>query len=105
MQNTSGIRPIEFNVLLLPDEAEEVTKGGLVLPQSAVDRGKHAATKATIVACSPMAFNEDVFPQNMDRPAPGQRVIIAQHAGTFIKGDDGAEYRLVKDKDVVALME
>jgi co-chaperonin GroES (HSP10) len=105
MQNKSGINPVEFNVLVLPDEVKNKTEGGLMLPDSTVDRNKHSATHGVIVACSPLAFNADIHPEDLPKPQPGQRVVLAQHSGTFVKGKDGVEYRLIKDKDVVATME
>lgn len=99
--DTSGITPLEFNVLLRQDDVS--AKQGLIyLPDDEVDRRKHAQTRGTIIAVSPLAFNEDVFPCDMERPKPGDRVAFARHAGTFIEGTDGVEYRVVKDKDIVA---
>lgn len=103
--NTSGIQPAEFNVLIRPDPVEERTKGGLILSDETKDRQKHAATKGTIIALSPMAFDADVWPADQPRPEPGQRVLVAKHSGTFCEGMDAIEYRLVKDKDVVAMIE
>lgn len=104
MNNPSGIRPIEFNVLIKPDAVENKTAGGLYLSDETQDREKHKATRGTIVALSPMAFNEDVFPPDMEKPQPGQRVCIALHAGAFVEGMDGEQYRIVKDKDVTGLI-
>ena len=104
MTNPSGLTPLEFNILLLPDPIEEKTKGGLHLPAVTLDHDKHRATRGTIVALSPFAFNSDIYPADMDRPQPGQRVVIALHAGAFITGEDGVEYRMVKDKDITALI-
>jgi co-chaperonin GroES (HSP10) len=105
MKNESGIRPCEYNVLVKQDETQEKTKGGLYLTSEVQDREKHAQTRGVIVAVSPMAFNEDVWPGGMDRPGPGTRVAFARAAGTFIEGTDGEEYRVVKDKDIVAVIE
>jgi co-chaperonin GroES (HSP10) len=104
MQNESGIQPLEFNVLIDQDPTDEKTKGGLLKPQDAIERDKHAQTRGTIVAISPMAFDDSIFPTEMERPKPGQRVAFARHAGVFVTGEDGKEYRVVKDKDVVALI-
>lgn len=104
MQNTSGILPCEFNVVIKPDPVEERTKGGLILTADTQEREKHAATEGTIIGMSPMAFNADVWDQSTPKPEPGDRCLIARHAGTFAKGKDGEEYRIVKDKDVVALL-
>lgn len=103
--NLSGITPMEFNVVVLPDPVDERTKGGLILSDETRERNKHAATKGTLVALAPMAFDESVWPAGEAKPKPGTRVLIAKHAGTFCDGADGREYRIVKDKDVVAMIE
>lgn len=104
MTNESGIKPVEFNVLLKQDAEQTTTRGGLQLPDELVERNKHAQTRGTIIAVSPLAFNEDVFPAGMEKPKPGDKVAFARHAGTFIEGMDGQEYRVVKDKDIVAVI-
>lgn len=105
MKNTSGITPVEFNVLVKQDEVQERTAGGLYLSGDTLDREKHAQTRGVIVAVSPLAFNEDVWPQSQPKPEAGQKVAFAKHAGTFIDGLDGEQYRVIKDKDVVALID
>lgn len=104
MADTSGIRPVEFNVLIRQDSVDERSKGGLLKPSEVVEREKHSQTLGYIVAVSPLAFNEDVWPAGMEKPKAGDRVAFARHAGTFIEGLDGVEYRVVKDRDVVALI-
>lgn len=104
MTNPSGIHPVEFNVLVRQDSVDEKSKGGLFKPHDVVEREKHSQTLGYIVAVSPLAFNEDVWPGGLDKPKPGDRVAFARHAGTFIDGLDGVEYRIVKDKDVVAMI-
>ena len=103
-ENTSGLMPCEFNVVILPDPIEERTKGGLILAEDTKERNKHAAQRGTIVAVAPLAFDDAIWPDNAPRPAAGQRCLIAKHAGVFVEGADGVEYRIVKDKDVVALI-
>lgn len=105
MQNPSGISPCEFNVLVKQDAVSEKTGMGLYKPAEVVDREKHAQTRGVIVAISPLAFNEDVWPGGMDKPTPGTKVAFARHSGTFIDGTDGEEYRIVKDKDIVAVID
>lgn len=105
MENTSGITPVEFNVLVKQDDVKAQTRGGLHIPEELQDREKHGQTRGVIVAVSEMAFNEDVWPVGVDRPGPGQKIAFAKHAGTFVEGTDGTEYRIIKDKDVVGLIE
>ncbi|WP_386681848.1 hypothetical protein [Loktanella sp. R86503] len=104
MTNTSGLTPLEYNVLLEPDEIATTTKGGLHLAPITTEHDKHRSQRGTIVALSPFAFNDDIYPADMPKPQPGQRVAIALHAGAFVTGEDGKEYRMVKDKDITALI-
>lgn len=104
MENTSGFNPVEFNVIVKQDDTEGKTKFGLIKPDEVVEREKHGQTQGVLVALSPLAFNSDIWPADMPRPEPGARVAFARHAGTFVNGLDGVEYRVVKDKDIVAVM-
>ena len=97
------IQPTEFNVVLKQDPTEEKTRGGVILTADIQERGKHMATRGTIVALAPLAFNADIWPEDRERPKPGDRVVFAQHAGMFLK-EDGEEYRVVKDRDIVAVL-
>jgi co-chaperonin GroES (HSP10) len=104
--NSSGIMPVEFNVLVDPDPVSEFMKGSTVIrkPLDVLERDHHAQTRGKIVAMSPMAFNADVWPDGQAKPEVGQAIAFARHAGTFCDGLDGKEYRIIKDKDVVALI-
>ena len=50
MDNNSGHQPVEFKVLLKPDEFPEVTGGGIIIPATVRDRYALARTRATIIA-------------------------------------------------------
>ena len=102
--NASGISVIEYNVLIEQDAIEAKTKGGLIKPDEILERDKHGQTRGTIIDVSPMAFAFDDWPADVPKPQPGDKVAIAKHSGVFITGNDGKEYRVVKDKDVVAVI-
>ena len=97
--NTSGIKPINCNVLVLPDPVEE-KKGGVFLPDSVRQRDEHAQTSGTLAACC-----DDAFEGMNDRPEPGARVCFAKYAGAEVTGDDGQTYRLMKDVDITGVKE
>lgn len=100
-----GFDPVEYNVLIAPEEVEEKTASGLYLPQQSKEREDLAQIRGLLVAASPLAFNFDEWPTNAPpRPQPGDLVIYGKYAGILIKGDDGREYRLCKDKDVCAVV-
>lgn len=100
--NPSGITPLEYNVLVQPQKVEERTSGGLWKPEEYRDREQWGETRAKVVAVSPLAFN---YEREAPKPGVGDLVIFAKSAGTMVEGADGEEYRLIKDKDVLAVME
>ena len=98
--NPSGIQPLEFNVLIRPRAPEKKTAGGLLIPDDVADRNYHASERGEVIALSVEAFKEIG-----GRPEVGQTVAIVRYSGTKITGRDGEEYRIVKDKDVLAIVE
>ncbi len=100
----SGITPIEYNVLVKPEKVEEQTSGGLYLPDQAQDTDQHAAQRGELVALAAMAFSFDEWPDDVPKPQVGQRVIFVKYAGTLVEGDDGENYRVMKDKDVLGVL-
>ena len=102
--NSSGIKPIEYNVVLKQDAVDEQTSGGVYLSGETQDREKHAQTRGIILAMSPMAFAFDDWPDGEPIPEIGERVVFARHSGTFVEGADGQEYRVVKDRDIVGVL-
>lgn len=99
--NSSGIEPLDLKVLVRPDTAEEVTKGGIIIPDTTKDRQKFAVVKATLIQSGSNAFKEWGIG---NAPAAGSRILMAQYAGARVKGQDGEEYVLMNDEDVIALL-
>lgn len=99
-----GIRPSEYNVLIAPEETEEVTKGGIILAPTIKEGNDIATVKGRLVAVSPHAFTYAEWPAG-DQPKVGDAVLFAKYAGTLVEGADGREYRLAKDKDVCGVLE
>jgi co-chaperonin GroES (HSP10) len=105
--NTSGIQPVEYKILILPEQAEETDEtlkrakaAGLVLVDKTTEREKMAQVKGRLVAAGGNAF-EDWAGQV---PQLGDVVWFAKYAGYVVKGDDGQEYRLANDKDISAVL-
>lgn len=105
--NQTGILPTEFKVLIAPKSAEEVTKGGIIIPDMTKDAEKYATVEGTIIDVSHLAFTYATKAEwDGHKPKPGQRVIYAKYAGVRVKSPkDGQEYLLLNDKDVVATIE
>lgn len=99
--NPSGITPLDHTVLLLPDKTEEITKGGIIIPDQTKDRQQFAATTATLVAIGMNAFGD--WGGLNARPKVSQTVLTAKYAGMRQKGADGVDYILCKDEELVAV--
>lgn len=99
-----GIDPVEYNVLIAPEDTEEVTKGGIILTNTLKETNDLAAQKGRLVAVSPLAFGYSDWPEGSRIPQAGDAVVFAKYAGTLIEGADGREYRLTKDKDIAAIL-
>lgn len=98
-----GLECLEFKVLVEPKKAEERTKGGIVLPEIVVEKDQHASMEGTLAAVSPLAFSYEEWPKGTRLPQVGDTVIFARYSGITVKGADGKDYRLMNDKDVVAV--
>lgn len=102
MENTSGLKPVDLRILVKPDPVEEKV-GSIYLPDQHKDRAKFAGTKATLIAVGDNAFRE--WGDDARKPKPGDRVLFAQYTGARHEGEDGAEYVLMNDTDLLAVIE
>lgn len=105
--NPSGIEPIEYKVLIRPVEETGYVqlKSGfkLLKPDDTKERDEHAAMEGTIVAVSPLAFSYEEWPATASKPQVGETVIFARYSGNTITGNDGGKYRIMNDKDIIAV--
>jgi co-chaperonin GroES (HSP10) len=103
MKNPSGWLPIEFNCIVQVDKVADKTKGGVYIPDLNKDREQSASVIGTMLEASPLAFTYEEWPIGTNKPVAGDRVLIAKYAGTIFTGKDGEEYRMCKDKDILAI--
>ncbi len=103
MRNDSGLRPMEYNVVVKPDAVEEVTKGGIILPLDKAERDKLAVEEGMLVAVSPHAFSYAEW-NGAKPPQVGERVVFARYAGALHKRGE-QDFRIIKDKDIVAVVD
>lgn len=100
-----GIQPTEYNVLIVPAVTEEVTKGGIILTSQTKQQQDISGVQGRILAISPHAFSYVDSWGDGQKPEIGDVVLFAKFAGTLVEGNDGREYRLLKDKDICAKIE
>ena len=106
MKNGSGIRPMAYNVLVAPKEVETTTAGGLIVPDETREKEQFARMEGELVAVSPMAFTfEGDWPDDVEKPKPGARVLFSRYSGIEVKGRDAGSYWLLKDRDIIGVME
>lgn len=108
MENTSGIQPIEYKVLIEPMAVEEKI-GSIIIPDQRKDREQYAQTRGHIVAVSPLAFtyvsDEEWRAAGATKPQVGDQVIYGKYKGVNVRGPaDDKEYTIVNDKDICAVV-
>lgn len=102
--NPSGFRPVEYNVVVKPEEVS-TRVGSILMPDETRDRKQAFETRGVIVAVSPLAFSYERWPDPDCIPQVGDTVVFAKAAGIIEKGVDGEPYRVLKDKDIMAVIE
>jgi co-chaperonin GroES (HSP10) len=105
--NNSGIRPVQYCVLVKPDDVEKTTRGGIIIPETKIEKDEFQRMEGTLVEASPMAFTFKDWPEECrDRlPKAGNRVIFARYNATELTGRDGAKYWMMKDEAIVGVIE
>ena len=92
------LKPLSDRVILKAMEAQETTKAGLILTSSA----KEKPEMAEVVAVGPggMVDGKEV----VMTVKVGDKVITSKYAGTEVKVD-GEEYTIVRQGDILAIVE
>ena len=93
-----NIKPLGDMVLLESLQKEEVSKGGIIIPDSA----KEKPMMANVVAVGPGGKVDGKEITMMVQP--GDHVIYRRYAGTDLKLD-GQEYILTRQSDIMAVVE
>jgi len=93
------IRPLGEKVLIERMEAEEVTRGGIVLP----DTAKEKPQRGTILALGDGKLLDDGTRASF-QVAKGDKVLFASYGGTEIKVG-GEEYLLMDESDILAILD
>ena len=97
--SSTKLRPLGDRVVIKPTPREEMTKSGIVLPETA----KEKPQEGEVLAVGPGAFDTEGKRQPID-VAVGNKVLYAKYAGTEFKVD-GDELLIVSQKDILAIVE
>lgn len=94
-----AIRPLGDRVVVKALPSEEVTKSGIVIP----DTAKEKPQEAEIIAVGPGRMLDNGQRQAIDVKV-GEKVLYSKYAGNEVK-IDGEEYLILRDMDILAVVE
>ena len=92
------IRPVGDRVVVKPAVKEEITKSGIVIP----DTAKEKPQEGTVVAVGSGRLLDNGDRAVMD-VREGDRILFAKYGGTEFKLD-GEEYLVLKENDILAII-
>jgi len=92
------IRPVGDRVVVKPAAKEEVTKSGIVIPDTAKEKPQEGTVIA--VGSGRLLDNGDRAPIDVRE---GDRILFAKYGGTEFKLD-GEEYLVLKENDILAII-
>ncbi len=93
-----NLNPLADRVIIKPAEAEEKTKGGIILP----DTAKEKPIEGTVVAVGPGRVSDD----NKTIPISvkvGDKILYGKYSGTEVT-IDGEEYLIMRESDIFAII-
>jgi len=93
-----AIQPLGDRVVIKPLEAQDKTKGGIVLPDSAKEKPQEG--KVIAVGKGRVSDEGKVIALEVK---VGDKVLYGKYSGTEIT-IDGDDYLIVKDDDILAIM-
>ena len=97
--STTKLRPLGDRVVIEPTPREEMTKSGIVLP----DTAKEKPQEGKVLAVGPGRILDDGKRESID-VKKGDKVLYAKYAGTEFKVDEN-ELLIVSQKDILAVVE
>jgi len=97
--SSTKLRPLGDRVVIKPSPREEMTKSGIVLP----DTAKEKPQEGVILSVGPGRILDDGTREKMD-VKKGDRVLYAKYAGTEFKVDSD-ELLILSQKDILAIVE
>ena len=96
--STTKLRPLGDRVVIQPTPREEMTKSGIVLP----DTAKEKPQEGSVLAVGPGRILDDGKRESVDVKV-GDKVLYAKYAGTEFKIDEN-DLLIVSQKDILAIV-
>ena len=93
-----NINPLGDRIVVKPMEAEETTKGGIILPDTAQEK----PVEGTIVAAGPGRKSDDGKVVELEVKV-GDKVLYGKYGGTEVT-IGGEEYLIMRESDIFAIV-
>ncbi len=93
-----NLKPLADRVIVKPMEAEDTTKGGIILP----DTAKEKPIEGTIIAVGPGRITDDGKIVKME-VKEGDKILYGKYSGTEVTVE-GEEYLIMRESDVFAIV-
>ncbi|HEU0243754.1 MAG TPA: co-chaperone GroES [Candidatus Limnocylindrales bacterium] len=97
--SSTKLRPLGDRVVIKPTPREEMTKSGIVLP----DTAKEKPQEGEVLSVGPGKILDDGKREAID-VAVGDKVLYAKYAGTEFKVED-QDLLILSQKDILAIVE
>jgi chaperonin GroES len=94
-----NLKPLADRLVVEPVEQEEVTSGGIILPETA----KEKPQQGKVIASGPGRIDEDGKRVAMEVKV-GDRVLYAKYSGTEIKVEN-KKVLILRESDILAIVE
>ena len=93
------VRPLADRVLVEPKKEKEITKGGIIIPDSA----KEKPMEGTVIAVGTGKRDDkgNLIPFTVKA---GDKVLMPKYGGTEVKIDD-KEYQILREEDILGILE
>ena len=93
-----NLKPLHDRIVVKPAEPEEVTKGGIILP----DTAKEKPMQGEVIAVGSGKLTDDGKTVPMELKV-GDKILYGKYSGTEVTFD-GQEYLIMRESDVYAIL-
>ncbi len=92
------IQPLGDRVVVKPLAAEEKTKGGILIPDTAKEKPQEGEV---IAVGQGKTENGKLVPPEVK---PGDKILYGKYSGTEIRSKEGDEYLILREDDILAII-
>jgi chaperonin GroES len=94
------VRPLHDRILVCRIDEPETTRGGIVIPDTAKDKPQ----QGIVIAVGKGKITEDGKVLRLD-VKEGDRIVFSKYAGTEIKTESGEEYLIMRESEVLGILD